>query len=151
MISAIDQSDIIILSSPLYIDSAPSKTIELMTYINEASNLEKISKKKRLLFAISCGGFPEYYHNSLVLKMYKQFALESGFVWAGGLPIGGAMTYAQHSMSTMIKHVKTLPENDPRQYSYGKATMLLDSVMTATVQYLSKGVKIHAVTFDKEI
>jgi hypothetical protein len=139
MITAIDQSDIIILSSPLYIDSAPSKTIELMTYINEAVKIGKFSQKKRLLFAISCGGFPEYYHNSLALRIYEQFAMESGFEWAGGLPIGGAMTYAQHPMSAMIQHVKTLPENDPRQYSYGKATMLLDSVLTASVDYLSKG------------
>ena len=149
MITAIDQSDIIIISSPLYIDSAPSKTIELMSCINEASKLGKFSQKKRLLFAISCGGFPEYYHNNIALRIYQQFALESEFEWAGGLPIGGAMTYAQHPMSTMIQHVRSLPENDPRQYSYGKATMLLNSVMTASVDYLSKSEVVPPLELQK--
>jgi hypothetical protein len=37
---------------------------------------------------VQCG-FPEVRHNYTALAICREFAWESGYVWAGGLPLGG--------------------------------------------------------------
>lgn len=139
MIKSFNDSDIIVLSSPLYIDSAPTNTIKLMDIITQAVQEEKIGKKKRLLLAISCAGYLEYYHNNTAMQIYKQFAKTNGFSWAGGLPIGAAGTYALHSVTSLLEQLAPLPEDDPRQEIYGKPTRILDSVIKSAVENLSQG------------
>jgi len=139
MLSSIDNCEIIILSSPLYIDCAPTNTIKLMDIIFKAVKEGEIIEKKRLLFAISCAGFLEYYHNQIALQIYEQFANTNNFTWAGGLPIGAAGTYALHSVTSLLKQLAPLPEDDPRQEIYGKPTKIIDSVIKSAVENLSQG------------
>jgi len=139
MIKSVNDSDIIVLSSPLYIDSAPTNTIKIMDIITQAVQEEKIGKKKRLLLAISCAGYLEYYHNNTALQIYEQFAKTNDFTWAGGLPIGAAGTYALHSVTSLLEQLAPLPEDDPRQEIYGKPTRILDSVIKSAVETLSQG------------
>lgn len=139
MIKSVNDSDIIVLSSPLYIDSAPTNTIKIMNIITRAVQEEKIGKKKRLLLAISCAGYLEYYHNNIVLQIYEQFAKTNGFTWAGGLPIGAAGTYAMNTITSFLDQLAQLPENDPRYEIYVKPTRILDSVIKSAVEYLSQG------------
>ncbi|MCK4895594.1 MAG: NAD(P)H-dependent oxidoreductase [Candidatus Heimdallarchaeota archaeon] len=139
MIKSIDECDIILLASPLYIDQAPYMTIKLMDIISEAFKQSKIQSKTRHLFAISNAGFLEYYHNNLVLKIYEQFAIENDLTWAGGLPIGAAGTYATYPIPEFLKMLVQLPKDDPRQEIYHKPTKILDGVIRASVDYLSKG------------
>ena len=72
MIKAIDESDYILISTPLYVDQAPYMTLKLMNVITAATQEEKIRKKGKLIIAISCAGYLEFYHNSLALKIYEQ-------------------------------------------------------------------------------
>lgn len=139
MITSIDESEIILISSPLYIDQAPYMTIRTMNIITDSFQQGKISKKERHLFAISNAGFLEYYHNSLVLKIYEQFAKENDLVWAGGLPIGAAGTYAQYPIPEFLKMLEPLPKEDPRHEIYTKPTKILDSVIKTSVDYLCAG------------
>lgn len=139
MIKSIDECDIILLSSPLYIDQAPYMTIKLMDTISEAFQEEKISEKNRHLFAISNAGFLEYYHNILALKIYEQFAKKNGLIWAGGLPIGAAGTYATYPIPEFLKMLEQLPEEDPRNEIYTKPTKILDSVIRLSVDHVSRG------------
>ncbi|MCE7743303.1 MAG: hypothetical protein GOP50_12705 [Candidatus Heimdallarchaeota archaeon] len=139
MIESINESDIILLSTPLYIDSAPHMTIRLMDAITDAKNEGKIEDKNRLFLAILCAGFLEYYHNNLAIKMYKQFAKRNNFTWAGGFPIGAAGTYAHHTIPDLIEQLSQLPEDDVRSQIYGKPVKILDSVMKAAVEYVIKG------------
>ncbi|MHA1345813.1 MAG: hypothetical protein ACTSVO_14140 [Candidatus Heimdallarchaeaceae archaeon] len=139
MIKSIDDSDIVLISSPLYIDQAPYMTIKLMDIISEAFQQGKLSNKIRHLFAISNAGFLEYYHNNSVLKIYEQFAKKNDLIWAGGLPIGAAGTYATYPIPEFLKMLEQLPEDDPRQEIYNKPTKILDSVIRSSVNHLSKG------------
>ncbi len=139
MIKSIDECDIILLSSPLYIDQAPYMTIKLMDIISETFKQSKIQNKTRHLFAISNAGFLEYYHNNLALKIYEQFAIQNELIWAGGLPIGAAGTYATYPIPESLKMLAQLPEDDHRQEIYHKPTKILDSVIKTSVDHLSKG------------
>jgi hypothetical protein len=82
--SAIADPDIIIFASPLYIDSIPAPVIAGMEYLKKTRSVTKPVKDQRL-FALVNGGFPEPSQSATALKIYQQFAKESGFIWAGGL------------------------------------------------------------------
>jgi hypothetical protein len=139
MVDSINNSEIVVLSSPLYIDTAPHMTIKLMDVITEKNKEGKIEKKDRLLFAISNAGYLEYYHNNIALKVYEQFAKQNGFTWAGGLPIGAAGTYALYPIPEFLKMLEPLPDEDPRKEIYEKPTKIIDSVIKTAVDCLSKG------------
>ena len=139
MIKSVNDSDIIVLSSPLYIDSAPTNTIKIMDIITQAVHEKKIDEKKRLLLAISCAGYLEYYHNNIALQIYEQFAKTNGFTWAGGLPIGAAGTYAMNTITSFLEQLAQLPEDDPRYEIYVKPTRIIDSVIKISVEKLSQG------------
>ncbi len=142
MIESVNESDIILISTPLYIDQAPHMTIKLMDEITEAKNNGRISEKKRLLTAIVCAGFLEYYHNEIAIKIYQQFAKKNDFTWAGGFPIGAAGTYASYSILEILEMVKTLPQDDYRQFFYGKPAKILDDIFHKAVKCLERGEKI---------
>jgi len=149
MIKAIDESDYILLSTPLYVDQAPYMTLKLMNVITAAIKEEKIRKKRKLIIAISCAGYLEFYHNSLALKIYEQFAKENNFIWCGGFPIGAAGTYASYSIPQILEMVAALPEDDYRQFFYGKPTKVLDAVFHKAVTSLMEGKKIPSEELEK--
>jgi len=142
MIQAIDNCDILLLSSPLYIDSAPYMTIRLMNIITQKVQEEKLSKKERLFFAISNAGFLEFYHNNTALKIYEQFAKKNEFTWAGGIPVGAAGMYAATTIAQFIKQFESLPEEDPRHEFFRKPAEILDTAIKTSVDHLSKGKKV---------
>ena len=87
LISAVDRFDTVIFASPLYVDSLPAPVTETMELIVNHRKTTKMTKKQQLL-AISNCGFPEAHHNDTALAIYRLFATESGFEWAGGLALG---------------------------------------------------------------
>lgn len=87
LLDIIDKTDLVILSSPLYIDSLPSTTIRALTIIKEHN--QSCNNKYQRLVAISNSGFPESDQNHIALQICRRFAIESGFEWLGGLPLGG--------------------------------------------------------------
>ncbi len=139
MIKSIDESEIVLLSTPLYIDSAPANTIRLMDIISKAVKEGKVTEKKRYLLAIACAGFLEYYHNLLALKMYEQFAKLNGFIWAGGLPIGAAGTYTLYGVTGLIEKIAPLPEEDIRHKIYAEPAKILVEVINAAAENISSG------------
>lgn len=149
MLSSINKSEIILLSTPLYIDCAPANTIRLMDIISEAVKNGKVTEKKRFLFAIACAGFLEYYHNLLALKIYEQFAKINNFTWAGGLPIGAAGTYTMYTIPGLIEEVAPLPEDDIRHKIYGEPAKILDQVIKTSVENLSLGKTIPKEELEK--
>jgi hypothetical protein len=89
LLSAIDSTDIIIFSCPLYIDSMPHWVISTMELIVEYR--KKLNNPKKQTFvAISNCGYPEAKHNNVALAIYRKFAKEADFKWAGGLAFGMA-------------------------------------------------------------
>ena len=84
----IDSADLIILSFPLYVDSLPAPVIKAMELINEEKDKLK-SKKSKNFIAIANSGFPEASQSTVALQICRVFSKDCGFVWKGGLALGG--------------------------------------------------------------
>ena len=83
LLEAVEDTDLIILSFPLYVDSLPAPVIRAMELIAERN-----SKKDTRFAAIANCGFPEARHNKTALAICQRFAFASGLKWAGGLALG---------------------------------------------------------------
>lgn len=87
LMSLVDAADILILSSPLYIDCAPYMVIRMMELISR-NRIHNTSAKKQRFLVISNGGYPEAHHSNAAISIYRKFADEAGFYWIGGLSLG---------------------------------------------------------------
>jgi hypothetical protein len=84
----IENADLIILSFPLYVDSLPAPSIKAMELIKEERDKLEIQKSKNFI-AISNSGFPEASQSIVALKICKNFSKDCGFIWKGGIALGG--------------------------------------------------------------
>ena len=89
LLDVLEKTDLIILSSPLYIDSLPSTTIRALQAIKQ--HRQSSNNKPQRLVAIINSGFPEAEQNYTALQICRRFAIESGVEWLGGLPLGGGL------------------------------------------------------------
>ena len=79
----VNNSDIVIISSPLYVDSLPAPvTYFLEEYTND-------HKKEKKLIGIINSGFPEPEQNNIANDILRLFAEQNGMNWIGGFCIGG--------------------------------------------------------------
>jgi hypothetical protein len=81
-----ERVDLVILATPLYVDSLPSPVIRMMETIHERV-LDR--ERKRRFLTIVNSGFPERVHNEIAIEICRKFAKESGFEWYGGIPVSG--------------------------------------------------------------
>ena len=88
LVSSVNECDLLIFSFPLYVDSTPSSLIKAMELIADLRR-GKQRTKKQVLLAICNSGFPEAHQIHTALAILKCFAKEAGFIWAGGLSLGG--------------------------------------------------------------
>jgi multimeric flavodoxin WrbA len=88
LLQLVNESDLIILASPLYVDSLHAQVIETLELIAEHEK-GKPDLDKKSFVAISNGGFPEANQNSTALTVCRLFAKKVGFNWAGSLAWGG--------------------------------------------------------------
>jgi len=88
LLEAADRADLLVLASPLYVDSLPSLVIRTLELLANHRQAERSPRKQRLLAIVNCG-FPEAHHNATALAICRRFAREVGFEWAGGLALGG--------------------------------------------------------------
>lgn len=80
----VNAADLVIFAAPLYIDSIPAPLIAAMEYLCERRKAEKPGKEQPLLALVN-SGFPEPSQSATALAIYREFAAEAGFTWAGGL------------------------------------------------------------------
>jgi hypothetical protein len=88
LLQMINSSDLIILSFPLYIDCLPAPVIKAMEIIKIERDISKSDRDQNLI-AISNNGFPEASQNMTALQICKIFSKDCGFVWKGGIAVGG--------------------------------------------------------------
>jgi hypothetical protein len=98
LLRLVDESDLIILASPLYVDSLHAQVIETLELIAKHQK-GKPDLGKKSLVAISNSGFPESEQNSTALTVCQLFAKQVGFTWAGGLAWGGGGMIAGKPLS----------------------------------------------------
>ena len=96
----IDESDLIILAFPLYVDSLHSQVIKTLELISE-HEANKAEKSKKFFVAIANSGFTEAVHNSIALKVCEIFASQVGYTWGGGLAMGGGGMIAGRPLSDL--------------------------------------------------
>lgn len=108
----IEETDIIILAAPLFVDTLPAKVIKTLSLI--AENRKKLArdnfnsvKTKSFTAIVNCG-FPEAEQNKTALKIYKQFAEEAKFKYLGGIAIGMGGIISGKSLTEMGGMAKDL-------------------------------------------
>lgn len=87
---AIAGADLVVLATPLYVDSLPAPVIWAMEQLaTEALPEQSRAHPRRFAALINCG-FPEPSQNATCAGICRQFAQSVGFEWAGALAFGGA-------------------------------------------------------------
>jgi hypothetical protein len=84
LIAAVDEADLFMVVTPLYVDSLPY----LVTRSLEVIARQELRGHQRLAAVINCG-FPEAAQCDTALAILECFARRVGFEWAGGLALGG--------------------------------------------------------------
>jgi multimeric flavodoxin WrbA len=112
LLAGSDAADLVILSFPLYVDSLPAPVIRMLERIwSHRLSLAPSSRPGTQRFiAIVQSGFPEVRHNYTALAVCREFARDSGYVWAGGLALGGGHGLVQskslESLGGRADHVR---------------------------------------------
>jgi multimeric flavodoxin WrbA len=84
---AMAEADIVVLLAPLYADSLPAPVTEAFESMAEQRKNDPGRQNQGFMAVLNCG-FPEAFHNYTGLAIARQFALEAGFKWMGGLALG---------------------------------------------------------------
>jgi hypothetical protein len=82
----LDEADLVVLATPLYVDSLPAPVTEAFEIL--ARRAPGTPSRARLLALVNCG-FPEAVHTDTALAICRLWAREAGLDWIGGLGIGG--------------------------------------------------------------
>ncbi|MCI5133566.1 MAG: flavodoxin family protein [Candidatus Electrothrix sp. AW2] len=85
---AVDQAGVVIFSFPIYADSPPFLATSALEIIAHHKKHGEINKRSTLFTGISNSGLPESSQNIVALSICRNFALECGMIWAGGLIFG---------------------------------------------------------------
>lgn len=80
----LDDTDLIVLTFPLYIDTLPAPVIRFLELLAARAH----STPKRFAVIGNCG-FPEAHQLANALAICAEFAHTAGFAWQGGLALGG--------------------------------------------------------------
>jgi NAD(P)H-dependent FMN reductase len=79
-------SDVVVLATPLYVDSLPALVTEALELLARQRRDASLPHP-RLLAIVNCG-FPESVHNDTALAICRIFAEQAGLDWMGGLGVG---------------------------------------------------------------
>ena len=85
MLDSIENTDLIVLAFPLYVDSLPAPVTATLERI---TSYRKDNQSPIRFAAIANCGFPGANHNNTALAICSEFARQSGLAWAGGLSLG---------------------------------------------------------------
>lgn len=100
----VENSDILIISTPLYVDSLPSHVLRFLIEISS------LNLKNKLVYVISNCGFHEGINNIVLMDIVKNYCLRNEMQFMGGLGIGGGpVAYNKHGYTRNIhKEIKEL-------------------------------------------
>lgn len=87
MTNAVAQANLVILSTPLYVDSLPAPVTRTLEMLAQRLDERERPAHQQFVAIVNCG-FPEAAHNDVALAICEQFAHAAGFAWAGGLALG---------------------------------------------------------------
>jgi len=86
------QADLLVLATPLYVDSLPAPVTEMLEAAARQRALATAAGP-RFLAIVNCG-FPEAVHNDTALAICRLFAAKAKMDWVGGLGLGAGGMFA---------------------------------------------------------
>ena len=111
LMTDLDWADLVLLSSPVYVDTLPGPVMRLLeTWSRRASAQEPAERRPvRLALLVQCG-FPEARHCASAIDVCEEFCREAGVVWNGALAFGcgGALSGRTPERSPLAKVVPAL-------------------------------------------
>jgi hypothetical protein len=131
LLAAVDAADLFMVVTPLYVDSLPylvTRSLEIIAARRERR------PNQRLAALVNCG-FPEAAQCRTALAILECFARRAGFIWAGGLALGGGASVDGRSLEQlggMTRHVRAALDQA------ADALMRGDPVPAAAVAQLAK-------------
>jgi hypothetical protein len=127
LLQTVDDVDLFVLASPLYVDSLPYLVTRCLERIADhragvrsqaadagvpgtgcVGSWSKPARGPRFLAILNCG-FPEAEHNRVALDICRAFARRAGLEWAGGLALGGGEAIPQTPLAeagALVRHVR---------------------------------------------
>lgn len=115
MLEAVESADIIVLAAPLYDDCEPYiviKAMELVAAQRKGAEMMRTGGDDKLFSVIVNCAFPEEHHIETVIRIYRKFAEDVGFIWGGSLSIRagealqGRIGKTLEDVGSMAKRVK---------------------------------------------
>jgi hypothetical protein len=131
LLAAVDAADLFMLVSPLYVDSLPylvTRSLEIIAARRQRR------PNQRLAALVNCG-FPEAEQCRTALAILECFARRAGFIWAGGLALGGGASIDGRPLERlggMTRHVRAALDQA------ADALMRGESIPTSAVAQLAK-------------
>lgn len=107
IIELINQSNLIILTFPLYIDHLPFPVIKMMEFLSNNKGI-LLNREDKAFLSICNSGFPESSQNELAIEVCRNFCNAMGFQWRGGLQKGGGQMIHGRDLDEMGKRAEDL-------------------------------------------
>ena len=85
----VDRADVVLLTTPLYVDSLPAPVIHVLQRIADRRSKKDPQTRPRLASIINCG-FAEAGQNRTAQRVVECFATQAQLAWAGGVSLGSA-------------------------------------------------------------
>jgi multimeric flavodoxin WrbA len=103
---ALSRADVVVLATPLYMDSLPAPVTEALEALARQRSLGA-APRPRFLAIVNCG-FPEAVHTDTALAVCRLWAGEAGLDWIGGLGIGGGGMLAGKPLADLGARARTV-------------------------------------------
>lgn len=88
LMASLDESDLFVLSTPLYVDSLPYLVTDALERIAARREVRGPGRPTGFLAIVNCG-FPEADHTATAIDICRVFARRAGYEWRGELGLGG--------------------------------------------------------------
>jgi hypothetical protein len=97
LLAAVDAADLFMLVTPLYVDSLPYLVTRALEIISASRQRRP---NQRFASLVNCG-FPEAAQCQTALAILECFARRTGFIWVGGLALGGGASIDGRSLERL--------------------------------------------------
>jgi len=87
LLQAVDEAELFLLSTPLYVDALPYLVTRCAERIAAHRQAQRQTSAVRFAALVNCG-FPEWEQTKTALDICRVFAGQAGFTWMGGLGYG---------------------------------------------------------------
>lgn len=83
------EADAWVFAFPLYVDGIPGHLLQVLTELESALEAADLHNAKRKIYGICNCGFYEGEQNESALDVLKNWAAKCGYIWGGGIGVGG--------------------------------------------------------------